>query len=125
MNVQRQIDHWRTGSDEDLEAAEIMITAGKRRHGLFFLHLSVEKILKAHVWRVTQEHPPKIHNLLRLVQIAALSLGQEQSALLVKLNRHCLEGRYAEEVAATPDAAETEILLQQAKEVQTWLRNQL
>lgn len=125
MNIEQHVEHWKRGSDEDLEAAEIMIQAGKLRHGLFFLHLSVEKIIKAHVWRVTGDYPPKIHNLVRLQQLANLSLDRARNELLTRLNRYCLEGRYAEEVATPPTAQASQELLQQAQEVQRWLRNLL
>lgn len=125
FDVPFQVNHWRNGSNEDLEAAELMIQAGKLRHGLFFLHLSVEKILKAHIWRVTESYPPKIHNLMRLMQLANLSLERSQCELLVKLNRYCLEGRYAEEVATPPSPQTAREILQQAREVQEWLHNRL
>ncbi len=60
MNVEQQVAYWRTGSDEDWEMAEIALEKRKIRHGLFFLHLAMEKLLKAHVCRVTGEYPPKI-----------------------------------------------------------------
>ncbi|MBF0098798.1 MAG: HEPN domain-containing protein [Magnetococcales bacterium] len=125
MAIEQQVAHWRQGSDEDLEAAELMIQAGKLRHGLFFLHLSVEKIIKAHLWRVTGDYPPKIHNLIRLLQLAQLSLERSQSELLTRLNRYCLEGRYAEEVATPPEPELAREILQQTREVQEWLRNRL
>ena len=62
MNIAKQIEHWRTGSDEDWEVAVLLLEKEKIPQGLFFLHLAMEKILKAHVWRTTQDHPPKIHD---------------------------------------------------------------
>ncbi len=40
-------------------------------------------------------YPPKIHNLLRLMPLANMSMDRAQCELLTKLNRYCLEGRYA------------------------------
>lgn len=42
MNVDEQIEYWRTGSAEDLAAAESLIEKGHLRHGLFFAHLALE-----------------------------------------------------------------------------------
>ncbi len=125
MNVAKQINHWRTGSDEDLDAAVIMIDAGKIRHGLFFLHLAMEKIIKAHVWRVTEDHPPKIHNLVRLMRRANMTFDRQQGELFTELNSYCLEGRYADEVGPPPSPQEAERIVQQTREVRKWLRNQL
>ena len=65
---QQQMDYWRSGADDDLEAAEQLVQLGKVRHGLFFAHLCLEKLLKAHICCTTQNHPPRIHNLVRLAE---------------------------------------------------------
>ncbi|MBF0152783.1 MAG: hypothetical protein HQL64_03465 [Magnetococcales bacterium] len=49
MNIQKQMDHWRNGSDEDLDAAEIMISAGKLRHGLFFPEI-LQQVREVQEW---------------------------------------------------------------------------
>jgi HEPN domain-containing protein len=49
MNVSKQIDYWRTSGDEDFAAAESLLERGHLRHCLFFAHLAIEKMLKAHV----------------------------------------------------------------------------
>ena len=74
--------YWHTGSDEDWEMAEIALEKGKIRHGLFFLHLAMEKLIKAHVFRVTGDLPPKIHNLLTLMQRAKLPIDQKTGECL-------------------------------------------
>ena len=76
MNVEKQIDYWRRGSDADVETAAILLEKGKLQEGLFFMHLSLEKILKAHVTRATAAPPPRIHNLVQLLQRADISLDQ-------------------------------------------------
>ncbi|MBF0460798.1 MAG: HEPN domain-containing protein [Magnetococcales bacterium] len=86
MNIEKHILYWRTGSDEDWEMAEIALANGKIRHGLFFLHLAMEKLIKAHVSQVTQDVPPKIHNLLTLMQRANLPINQTTGARLAELN---------------------------------------
>ncbi len=57
-------------------------------------HLSVEKLLKALVVKVTNYYPPKTHNLLRLAEIAKLELKDEDTQLLQKLNQFQLDTRY-------------------------------
>lgn len=125
MNAEKHIRYWRTGSDEDWEMAEIALEKGKIRHGLFFLHLAMEKLIKAHVFRVTGDPPPKIHNLLTLMQRAKLPVDQKTGECLSELNTHCLEGRYADEVAPPPSPQRAEKIMQQAQEIRTWLLNLL
>jgi len=61
MDVQRQIAYWRDSAREDLEAAQGTLENRHWRHGLFWTHLALEKALKAHVVKATEQHPPKIH----------------------------------------------------------------
>ena len=49
FNIQKQIDYWRNRAMEDYEVAKNPIDQKKVRHGLFFAHLALEKMLKAHV----------------------------------------------------------------------------
>ena len=74
MDVQKQLDYWRTGAQEDMEAAGILSEKERFRHALFFAHLALEKSLKAHVVVHTKRIPPRIHNLMKLAEIADLSL---------------------------------------------------
>jgi HEPN domain-containing protein len=78
VDVAKQIDYWRTGGDEDFAAAESLLEKGHLRHCLFFAHLAVEKMLKAHVTSQTKDVPPRIHNLIRLAKMAGLSPDSEQ-----------------------------------------------
>ncbi|MBF0137785.1 MAG: HEPN domain-containing protein [Magnetococcales bacterium] len=125
MNIAKHIDYWRTGSNEDWEMAEIALEKGKIRHGLFFLHLAMEKLVKAHVTKKTEKTPMKIHNLLFLAQQTDLSINHEMGKSLTVLNSYCLEGRYADETGPPPSLQEAKIIFQQVQEIRTWMLNQL
>ncbi len=60
MNIEEQIAHWRKGAEEDWEVACELVRRDRPRHGLFFAHLALKKLLKAHVIRVTGNPRPKI-----------------------------------------------------------------
>ena len=75
MNVKRQINYWRCGAEEDLAAARSLLEKEHLRHALFFGHLAMEKMLKAHVTRETKSVPLRMHNLVRLAEIAGLPLS--------------------------------------------------
>jgi HEPN domain-containing protein len=51
MDVQKQIDYWRKGAEEDIAAAGALVEKQHPRQALFFGHLAIEKMLKAHVAR--------------------------------------------------------------------------
>jgi predicted nucleotidyltransferase/HEPN domain-containing protein len=112
MDIAKHIAYWRNGSDEDWEVALDLIRRDKIRHGLFFLHLSMEKLIKAHVCRHTAEVPPKTHNLLRLAETADLAPNLERQKLLVELNDYCMEGRYPDDLAQLPSREETADIVQ-------------
>jgi HEPN domain-containing protein len=61
MDINGQIAYWRNSSSEDWQVALELIENGHVRHGLFFVHLAMEKILKAHVTRKMQDIPSTTH----------------------------------------------------------------
>lgn len=85
VDVPKQIQYWRTSSDEDFDAAQSLLEKGHFRHSLFFAHLAIEKMLKAHVARQTKDIPPRIHNLIRPAEIAELSLEPKRVFLDVSI----------------------------------------
>ena len=71
IDVPAQIAYWKSGAEEDWQVAVDLVRLGRVRHGLFFAHLALEKVLKAHVCRVTRDVPPRLHLLLRLAERTA------------------------------------------------------
>ena len=88
IDIKKQIAYWRNSSDEDQEVARELVDMGRTRHGLFLAHLALEKMLKAHVCRTTRNLAPKIHNLVRLAELATLSISTGQRALLGRFNQY-------------------------------------
>ena len=125
MDVEKQVDSWRSGSEEDIAAAETLMEKGHLRHALFFAHLAVEKALKAHVVRKTRDVPPRIHNLTRLAELAGLTLDIERADFLRRFNLYQLEGRYPETSEALLDTEAVNERLVSAKEALEWLTAKL
>ncbi|MEO5330631.1 MAG: HEPN domain-containing protein [Magnetococcus sp. YQC-5] len=125
MDINKHISYWCIGSEEDWEMAEIAMEKGKIRHSLFFTHSAMEKLIKAHVMRVTGDLPPKIHNLLILMKRANLPIEQNINEWLTELNSYCLEGRYTDQAIPPPSLQKAVKIMQQAQELRTWLLNQL
>lgn len=125
MDVEKQIDYWRQGSAEDWEVAVKLVKDGKSRHGLFFAHLALEKILKALICRRTQDLPPRIHNLTRLCDLAGMKPDRRQADLLADMNQFNLEGRYPEAYTPQLGSDEATEYIARSQEVLTWLTRQL
>ncbi len=121
IDVDKQVRYWRDGAAEDWEVALHLIGTGRNRHGLFFVHLALEKSLKAIVCQHTQDSPPRIHNLIALYKLADVSPNREQIEAMAKLNAFQMEGRYPEDFPDVPTSAETNQYLKSAKELMEWL----
>lgn len=98
IDIKKQIAHWRDSALEDQQVADELINTGRYRHGLFFLQLALEKTLKAHICQKTQDLAPKIHNLIRLAEIADLHLTSHQIDILADINIFNIEGRYPDTI---------------------------
>ena len=124
IDIAKQVEFWRAGSVEDFAVASDLIAREKIRHGLFFLHLSLEKALKAEVCRVTRDVPPRIHNLARLAELARLEPSREQLVALGQMNEFNIEGRYPQLLSPAPTSAEAQHHLARAEEILKWLSSQ-
>ncbi len=125
VDIQKQIDYWRNGAEEDVAAADSLLEKKHPRHALFFAHLAVEKMLKAHVVKVTNRVPPRIHDLVRLAEIAGVGLSSERRDTLGRLRQYCLEGRYPQSYPPPPTLQEAESRIEEAREVLKWLASLL
>ncbi len=129
MDVQKQIDYWRLGSDDDWSSAERLFASGHDFHwALFIMHLSVEKALKALVVKRTEQQPARIHNLLRLAELAELSLETSQAQLFYEASQFNLHARYPEEQAELMSLATkvwTEKYLRALGEARQWILSQI
>jgi HEPN domain-containing protein len=125
IDVEKQIVYWRNGAEEDWAVARELVDLGRSRHGLFFAHLALEKILKAHVCAKTRNLAPRTHNLLILAEITGLRLSQDRRKTLATLNAFCLAGRYPETLPPAPSAAQARAILKRSEEVFTWLADKL
>jgi len=125
VDVSKHIEYWRNGAAEDWTVAVKLIKGGNTRHGLFFAHLTIEKILKAHVCLRTEDFAPKTHNLLRLAELAQVELTREQMDLLADMNSYQIESRYPEMLQPPPSEKEAEKVLSKAEAILSWLKNRL
>ena len=124
--VEKNIAFWRDSAAEDFDVVTVLFGNGRYRYALFFAHLATEKMLKALVVKKTRAHPPKIHNLLRLVQLADLFVDDEHMSTLKRRNAYQIEGRYPE-LASAYELSErhTASLIAETEKALEWLKNQL
>jgi HEPN domain-containing protein len=102
-----------------------LVDLDRTRHGLFFAHLALEKLLKAHVCRSTRDLAPRLHSLLRLAERTDLTLSEERTVFLARFDRYQVEGRYPELLSVAPDMETARAELKLAEEVFAWLNQML
>lgn len=95
--MEEDIKYWVDLADYDLETAKVMLDSGRYIYVLFMCQQAIEKILKAHVVRTTQKFPPRLHNLVRLLELSELILDEENKKFLEKLNYYYISSRYPED----------------------------
>jgi HEPN domain-containing protein len=129
MTKPEYINYWQITAQKDWEAAGHLFEKGDYLHSLFFAHLVIEKLLKAHyVKDNSSDFPPKTHNLLVLSAHTKLSPSVEQLRLLSQMNQFQLDARYPDyKLNMYKIATEkyTESLLQEIENVKQWLENGL
>ena len=95
MTKQQHIDYWVNTAKEDWESVELLFNGKKYLHCLFWAHLVLEKLAKAHWVKNRKENiPPKIHNLTTLLEQANVDLGEEKMKFLYYYNTFQLSSRY-------------------------------
>lgn len=121
IDVAKHAAYWLEGAREDWAVAGELLAKGRSRHGLFFVHLALEKALKAVACRATDDLAPRTHNLIRLAQAARLTLDRTQRDILAEANAFNVEGRYPEALGLPPKPEEALAYLNRARSVFEWL----
>ena len=124
INIDRQIVHWRKGAEEDWEVAQELVSRRRIRHGLFFAHLSLEKILKAHVCSNINDIAPPVHNLTRLANLSGLTIDEDLRDLLADVSPFNIETRYPDMLIPEPSFEEARAYMQRIEAAFTWLTAQ-
>ena len=124
VDITKQIAFWRDSAKEDWDVARQLVDNGRTRHGLFFAHLALEKILKAIICKQSQDLAPRLHNLSQLAELAALTLNTREMEVLAEMNAFQIEGRYPESLTKAPSREEALNCMAGAEGVFQWLMNQ-
>ncbi len=110
---------------EDLKASQDLVQKKHIRQSLFFAHLALEKILKAHVCKQSKDLAPRTHNLLRLLEIINLPVDENDIFFLAEMNQYNIEGRYPEIYETLPSLKSAKKTVNKTSGVFKWLKNQL
>ena len=95
MTKKEHIDYWTNTAEYDWTGVEETFESKRYVHCLFWAHLTIEKLAKAHWVKTHQDDiPPRIHNIVRLLELSHIDLGEDVMKFLEMFNRFQLSARY-------------------------------
>ncbi len=117
--------NWIALTDYDIETAHHMLKTGRYLYVVFLCHLSLEKMLKAHVAEITQNLPIKTHDLIYLVKTSGLQLSEKFLDFIGKINTASIPTRYPDDLQKSlkeyPKSVAKDYL-EQTEEIIEWLK---
>ena len=129
MTKLEHIEYWTIGAEKNWVAVHALFDKGSYPEALFFAHLVLEKLLKAHwVQDSVEDYPPRIHNLVRLSEQTNLNIDVETETFLGTMNFYQMEGRYSDHRVSIYSVAtkeRTESLLIEVNTLRQWLISKL
>lgn len=123
--MRKDSSNWIALADYDIETARHMLKTGRYLYVVFLCHLSLEKILKAHVAEVTQNLPIKTHDLIYLVKTSALQIPDKFLDFIGKINTASIPTRYPDDLQKSLKEYPKSVVknyLTQTEEIIEWLK---
>ena len=129
MTKEQHINYWVDTAQYDWTGAENAFKTKNYLHCLFWAHLVLEKLAKAHwVKNHIENIPPRVHNILWLFEQSNIDLGEEIMNFLEDFNDFQLSGRYPDYANNIYKACTKEFTrkqLDKVKEIRTCLLKML
>ena len=129
MTKQDHVIYWKETAESNWQAAQGLFLMGQHLECLFFAHLVIEKLSKAHwVQDNVDDYPPRTHNVLKLWSATTLQPTPAQELTATELNTFQMEGRYQDyQRIASQRATQafTRALLDDTEQLRAWLLNKL
>ncbi len=95
MTKEEHIAYWVRTANRDWRTVQDLYKSKNYLPALFFSHLVLEKLVKGHwVKDNASNTPPKIHNLIVLIDNTKYQITDDDKDFLRAMNQFQLEGRY-------------------------------
>ena len=125
-----KVEYWLDLCDEDLITAKWLHKGERWLYMAYICNQIAEKALKAAVADVTEEVPPKIHDLFKLAKQSDIAgqLPDEHRTFLNNIARYQIEARYPEyknQAASLLDAEICSKMLIETEEFLCWIKQKL
>ncbi len=120
---------WLEFVDNDLNLVKEIVDNPEHREAIVFhLQQALEKVIKAYIQEIKNIEPPKIHNLVLLINISSLELNNDDLVLLQDLNRLYIDSRYPDSIEELKDYLTREKISELyncTERLILWIRNKL
>lgn len=119
---------WFHQAEFDIETAEYMFQGGRHFYAVFMCHLALEKALKGIYCKKLQDVPPKVHNLVFLMNKIDIKAPEALGKFIVKLNEANIATRYPESLEKLQKVYTKNItgeIISETKEMLSWIKQQL
>lgn len=94
INLKRNIEYWAKTAEHDHETMKALFKSKRYADSLFYGHIVLEKILKAHAVKATSEQAVRTHNLVLLAGKTGINFTKKQLEFLATVNRFNMRARY-------------------------------
>ena len=94
MSQTEAIKYWIESAAEDWDVAVRLLASKKYHHALFFVQLTLEKLIKAFHIKNNDDSPLYIHNLVLLAQKSGIELTDQQREELKEVSTFNITARY-------------------------------
>ena len=94
ISTKELVKYWKTTAEHDYKTMLSLFVAKKFSNTLFFGHIVLEKILKAHVAKHSKKAAPYTHDLVRLYKMTNLKLNEKEIDVLDMANDFNIRSRY-------------------------------
>ncbi|HQJ09447.1 MAG TPA: HEPN domain-containing protein [Deltaproteobacteria bacterium] len=121
-------EEWFRQAEYDMGTADAKFESKRYIYTVFMCHLAVEKALKGLYQQRLNEAPPKIHNLIYLVEKLDLRPPDDLYEIIFSLNRVSIPTRYPDNIERMKkeySKRNTTALVKKGREVLKWLKAQL
>jgi len=126
--MDRKTEEWLKQVDYDIDTAQSNFITGRYIYCAFMCHLSIEKALKALYNEKLKQIPPKVHNLIYLINQINISISEDFRKFLVRLNEANIFTRYPDDIEKLKSKYTESItldILNKSKDIIVWIKQQL
>jgi HEPN domain-containing protein len=118
--------NWIALAQDDYDDSLYLFKGARHPNAVYHMCQAIEKVLKAALTELADEHPPKTHNLVNLAIQSGLAFSSEQMESLKQLRRHYDRVRYRDIAQASYNTkAKVSPVIDAGQTLYLWILTQL